>query len=47
MITSNGRIIKKTYCYNCFGIIMWDDVADEKSQMGHRMIQCPKCGKEE
>lgn len=47
MIISNGRIVKKTYCSNCMSIIIWDDVKDEKSQMGHRMITCPKCGAEE
>ena len=44
MIRQDGRIIKKTYCSNCFKIITWDNINDEQDSMGHRTIICPNCG---
>lgn len=43
-VTNAGKIKKKTYCPNCFSILTWDDVKDEISNNGHRVIICPVCG---
>ena len=43
MITSNGKIRKKTYCSNCFSIIVWDNSKDQFDQGGYRKIKCPIC----